>query len=175
MKIENIKQFESILEFVFSDEFENLKKAEKESVKKELALSVEKIDGAYRKLIKQVKEDLVKIRRFYSGSPSTYQPRKRIIYIFNIILEEDRKNILSEYIINENNIRGYEIDKLIFIPMINCFSDSLKVELISKSDTAVLLKLMSELNGIAQNKRYDRKKRKEYSKYYEICKKALKQ
>ena len=174
MKITDIKQFKKILFYLFSYNFDHLKESEKDSIKKEIALSINKIEGARTEAIKQVRYDLEKVRKFYTGSSSTLENRKRIIYIFTIISEEDRINILSEYVLNENNIRGYEIDKEIFIPMINFISDELKVKILSKSDPVVLFKFMSEVNRIAENKkRYKKKERKEYEKYYEICQKAL--
>ena len=111
----------------------------------------------------------------YFPSSSDYsQAKERILYIFSIISEEDRVNIVSEYVMNENKIRNYsKLDIKILIPMLDYLPDDIKIDILSKSDSVDLFKFMGELNQIAQNKRYKRNTRKKYEKYYEICQKAL--
>ena len=170
MKITNIEEFKRVLNFAFSDAYENLKESEKNIIRNQIISAISEIDDAQNILIKKVKTDLKEL--LSSGSSTT---KNRILFVFNMISENDKFNIISEYITNENNIRNYHrLDEDILIPMLDNLSNDLKIEVISKSDSVELFRFMGKLNELAKDReRLYLKDRRKYAKYYEICQKAL--
>lgn len=173
MKITNIEEFKRVLNFAFSDEYENLKESEKNIIRNQIISAISEIDDAQNILIKKVKSYLIDLTS--SGSIRETTIKNRMLFVFNMISENDKFSIISEYITNENNMRSYHcLDEDILIPMLDNLSDDLKIEALSKSDSVELFRFMGKLNELAKDReRLYLKNRRKYAKYYEICQKAL--
>ena len=166
MNINNTEDFENVLRFLFSSNYENLKKIEKDNVKKQVIIAIPKIKESFNAMKniaeEELKESYIDVRDF-----------NRLIFIIENLSEEEKINIITKYVINKEEIRGkqsLEVDVL--LPMLDYLPDDKKVQILSKANSVELLSLMGKFNYRKRDS-WRRKTRKYYENYYDICNEAL--
>ena len=184
MKINNLKQFEKMLEFCFSSEFNQLDESEQLNLKNMIKDAIENIDGAICKMKAIAKEELQE-GDFDERWTSSRLRKEKILFVISTISDEDKIYIITQYMQGpkEDDETYWRVEKEMLFDMLEYLSEDLQIETLSKANPVELFKIMSSYNNdarlsIANSKRYFLKKQKNedaelYRKRYNICKQAL--
>ena len=151
MKINNITEFEEMLDFIFSYYFKDLEPLEQKSTKDAVEIASSEIEGAYNIMEKLLKYEFKTDGDEFDGDEEI------IFFIFQRLPEENRVEIVTEYLqgkIKDNYYGEYEhldypmpILKEILLPMTDYLNEEQKIKVFSKAKTKDLLKIMSEINS----------------------------
>ena len=167
MKITNIEEFEKNLDFIFSNTFFNLKKNDQNKIKEELILASKEIHGTYEVM----KEKL--LNEFIEYDNSGINNKEKIIAIFKMLSDEEKIQILSDYLNRKIKNKQYEghyvpIYLDVLLPILDILSQEQKIKVFSEIDIEELIKIMYRLNS-----EFNRSSEGYYKNYYNICKKVL--
>lgn len=173
MKINNITEFEEMLDFVFSNNFKNLETHEQQEISTAVKTAISEIEGA-----SDIMEKLLKVE-FKVFGVSFEGNKNKIFFIFEKLPEDRRVEIVTEY------VQGKIEDKLhpnnyvpifndILLPMTDCLQYEQKIKVFSKAKTKDLFEIMGRINYDSSFFGKFNKRKKYYKEYYTICQEALK-